>query len=213
MFMMFNRFESLAPDFVRPFDRERKGLMLAEGAAALVVEDHRQALARGAPIYGEILGWGELSDAYHMTAPHPEGVGAVRSMVQALATARVEPRQVSYISAHGTGTPLNDAAEARALVEVFGPGGGEVPVSSLKSMLGHAQGAASALEAVSCLLALRDGCIPPNCNYETPDPECPLAVVAGRAVERPVKVALSNAFGFGGNISCVVFGRFEEGEG
>lgn len=207
MLMMFASFRALAPDAVRPFDLNRRGLMLAEGAAALVLESEAHAAGRGARPYGRILGYGNHADAYHMTAPHPDGLGAVRSMEAALRAADVGPREVDYVSAHGTGTPSNDPIEAKAIRVVLGPAADSVPVSSIKSMLGHTQGAASAIEAVSCLLAIRDGIVPPNVNYETPDPACPLEIVANTPRRARVDVALSNAFGFGGNIECVVFGR------
>lgn len=205
MLMMFNSFRALAPEAVQPFDRNRQGLMLSEGAAALVLESYEHAKNRGAEIYGEVLGHGNFADAYHMTAPHPEGLGAVRSMQRALEMSGVSPEQVDYISAHGTGTPINDLVESKAIRAVFGRAADSIPVSSIKSMLGHTQGAASAIEAVTCLLAIRDDVIPPNVNYEARDPECDLDIVANAPRRRTVNVALNNAFGFGGNISCVVF--------
>ncbi|HJQ31323.1 MAG TPA: beta-ketoacyl-[acyl-carrier-protein] synthase family protein [Pyrinomonadaceae bacterium] len=205
MFMLFNSFRSMAPLAVQPFDRHRKGLMLSEGAAALVLESDEHARARGARIYGEVAGHGNSADAYHMTAPHPEGRGAVRSIREALGQAGLGPDEVNYISAHGTGTPVNDLVEAKAIHTVFGKRVGTIPVSSIKGMLGHTQGAASAIEAVSCLLAIRDGIVPPNANYEEPDEDCDLDVVANAPRRLRVDVALNNAFGFGGNISCVVF--------
>ena len=206
MFMMFNSFRALAPDVVAPFDRERKGLMLAEGAGALVLESLEAAQGRGARIYAEVLGHGNFADAYHMTAPHPSGLGAIRSMEAALAAGGIRPADVDYVSAHGTGTLANDQVEARAIREVFREAADTVPVSSIKSMLGHSQGAASAMEAVSCVLAIRDGVVPPNANYHEPDPECDVHVVGSADRSRPVRTVLNNAFGFGGNISCVVFG-------
>jgi 3-oxoacyl-(acyl-carrier-protein) synthase len=207
MLMMFTSFHALAPDVVRPFDLNRRGMMVGEGASALVLEDAEHARARGARVYGEILGYGNRADGYHMTAPHPEAVGAVRSMTEALRASGLTPGDIDYISAHGTGTPSNDPIEARAIRTVFGPTADDVPVSSIKSMLGHMQGAASAAEAVACLLAMRDGIVPPNANYDTPDPACDIDVVANRPRATRVGAALSNAFGFGGNIECVVFGR------
>ena len=207
MFMMFNSFRALAPDRVQPFDKNRKGLILSEGAGALAVESYRHAKDRGAVIYGEILGHGNFADGHHMTAPHPEGLGARRSIQAALNMAGVRPEQVDYISAHGTGTPTNDLVESRAIHAVFGQAAKSRPVSSIKSMLGHTQGAASAIEAVSCLLAIRDNVIPPNANYEEADPECDLNIIANAPIRTKVDIALNNAFGFGGNISCVVFSR------
>jgi 3-oxoacyl-(acyl-carrier-protein) synthase len=206
---MFNSFRALAPEAVQPFDKNRRGLMLSEGAAALVLESYEHAKGRGASIYGEVLGHGNFADAHHMTAPHPEGLGAARSMSRALEMSGVSPAEVDFISAHGTGTPVNDLTESKAIRTVFGSAADSVPVSSIKSMLGHMQGAAGAVEAAACLLAIRDGVIPPNVNYEEPDPECDLNIVANAPRRQKVGVALNNAFGFGGNISCVVFSGLE----
>jgi 3-oxoacyl-(acyl-carrier-protein) synthase len=206
MLMMFDSFGLLAPDAVRPFDAEREGLLLGEGAAAFVLEREADARARGARIHGRLLGWANVADAFHITSPHPEARGAIRAMRRALARADVEASAVDHVSAHGTGTPANDAVEAHAIRAVLGGGADEVPVTALKSLLGHAQGAASALEAAACLLTIRDGLVPPVGNYTTRDPACDVDVVAGTARAVPVEIALSNAFGFGGNIECVVFG-------
>ncbi|WP_405530785.1 beta-ketoacyl-[acyl-carrier-protein] synthase family protein [Streptomyces avidinii] len=203
--MMFASLRSLAPDCLRPFDRGRAGLVVSEGAAALVLESYEHARRRGAHVYAELAGWASASDAHHMTAPHPQGSGARRSMLRALGMARISPDRVDHVSAHGTGTPSNDRVEAQALREVFGP---RTPaVTSLKGALGHTQGAASAIEAVACVLALRDGVIPPTANLVDLDPECDVDVVRGRARETPVRVAVNNAFGFGGNTACTVFTR------
>lgn len=204
--LVFDSFRALTNDCVRPFDLNRRGLALGEGAAALAIERREDANARRAPVLGTILGWANVCDSHHITAPHPQGDGAARGMRLALANAGIDPSDVDHISAHGTGTIANDRAEARAIQAVFGDiGEGSVPVTALKSMIGHAQGAASAIEAVACLLALRDGVIPPTINHDTQDPECALDVV--RCSRRPsrMRVALSNAFGFGGNIECVLF--------
>lgn len=206
LLLVFDSFRALAPDCVRPFDRARRGLLLGEGAAALVLEREADAKARGAAIHGRVLGSANVGDAHHMTAPHPEGHGAARSIRRALAQAGVAPGDVDHVSAHGTGTPANDLSEAAALRQVLGSHADSVPVTALKSMLGHTQGAASAIQAVGCLLTMRDGVVPPVANFETPDPRCPLDVVAGAARATAVKVAVSNAFGFGGNIECVVLG-------
>jgi 3-oxoacyl-(acyl-carrier-protein) synthase len=206
MLMMFDSFHLLAPDAVRPFDRDRAGLLLGEGAAAFVLEREADARARGARVHGRLLGWANVADAHHVTAPHPDGRGAVRAMRGALAEAGVEASAVDHVSAHGTGTPANDAVEAQAIRTVLGGATDDVPVTALKSMLGHAQGAASAIEAAACLLTIRDGLIPPTANHDARDPACPIDVVAGEARAAPVEVALSNAFGFGGNIECVVLG-------
>ncbi len=206
MLMMFDSFRALAPDVVRPFDANRRGLLLAEGAAALVLEREHDARARGARIYGRVLGWANRADAHHMTAPHPEGHGAMNAMRAALERAELSPGDIDFISAHGTGTPSNDLVEARAIRGVFGDCADHIPVSALKGSLGHAQGAASAIEAVGCLLALRDGVVPPTANHLIRDPDCDIDVVAGDARRGTLRFALNNAFGFGGNIECVVFG-------
>ncbi|MFG2337322.1 beta-ketoacyl-[acyl-carrier-protein] synthase family protein [Streptomyces yangpuensis] len=203
--MMFASLRSLAPDVLRPFDRGRAGLIVSEGAAALVLESYEHARRRGAHIHAELAGWASASDAHHMTAPHPRGSGARRSMLRALRSAGISPDRVDHVSAHGTGTPSNDRIEAEALRQVFGA---RTPaVTSLKGALGHTQGAASAIEAVACVLALRDGVVPPTANLVDPDPECDVDVVRGRARETPVRVAVNNAFGFGGNTACTVFTR------
>lgn len=202
---MFASLRSLAPDALRPFDRDRAGLVVSEGAAVLVLESAAHARRRGARVLAELAGWASASDAHHMTAPHPEGRGAVLSMRRALDRAGIAPESVDHISAHGTGTPSNDRIEAHAVREVFG---GHAPaVTSLKGALGHTQGAASAIEAVACVLALRDGVVPPTANLNVPDPQCPVDVVRGAARELPVRVAVNNAFGFGGNTACTVFTR------
>lgn len=206
MLMMFDSFGLLSPDVLRPFDRDRVGLLLGEGAAAFVLEREADARARGAHVHGRLLGWANVADAFHITSPHPEARGAIRAMRRALAHAGVEASAVDHVSAHGTGTPANDEVEARAIRAVLGSGADDVPVTALKSLVGHAQGAASAFEAAACLLAIRDGLVPPVGNYETRDPACDVDVVSGEARATPVSVAISNAFGFGGNIECVVFG-------
>ncbi len=206
MLMMFDSFHLLSPDAVRPFDRARVGLLLGEGAAAFVLEREADARARHARVHGRILGHSNVADAFHATAPHPEGRGAIRAMRRALADADVEASGVDHVSAHGTGTPANDVVEAKAIRSVLGSAADDVPVTALKSMLGHSQGAASAIEAAACLLSIRDGLVPPVANHDERDPECEIDVVAGEARAKPVAVALSNAFGFGGNIECVVFG-------
>lgn len=210
MFMMFNSFRSLAPEVVQPFDKNRKGLILSDGAGALLLESYEHAKKRGAFIYGEVLGCGNYSDAYHMTIPHPDGLGAVRSMRDALKRSRISPQQVDYISAHGTGTPINDVVESKAIQTVFGELTKSTPVSSIKSMLGHMQGAASAVEAVACILAINNDVVPPNINYAEPDPECALDIVANVPRQHKVDIALSNAFGFGGNISCLVLAKCKD---
>jgi nodulation protein E len=188
--------QALDPETCRPFSKDRKGTILGEGAAMLVLEPLEHALARGAEIVGEIVGFGMSADAEHLT--QPSGAGAVRAMRAALRDAELVPEAVGYINAHGTGTPLNDSTEARAICEVLGDRARRVPVSSTKSMHGHTQGAAGAIEAVATLLALRDGFIPPTANYTEPDRECDLDVVPNEAREADVDYALSNTFAFGG---------------
>jgi 3-oxoacyl-[acyl-carrier-protein] synthase II len=189
----------------RPFDRDRDGFVAAEGSAVLVLEEREHALARGATIHGELVGYAAAADAYHITAPDPSGNGAIRCVRRALDQAGVRPEDIQYINAHGTGTPLNDLAETRAIKEVFGAAAYRVPISSSKSMTGHMLGAAGAFESMVALLAMRDGFIPPTINLDNPDPECDLDYVphTGRAAE--VRLAMSTSFGFGGHNACVVF--------
>jgi 3-oxoacyl-[acyl-carrier-protein] synthase II len=194
----------------RPFDKERDGFVMGEGAAILVMEELESAKKRGAKIYGEVLGYGASADAYHVTAPAPGGEGAVRCMRAALADGRVNPEQVDYINAHGTSTPYNDLYETMAIKTVFKDHCSRVMVSSTKSMTGHLLGAAGAVESLFSVLALRDGAVPPTINYTTPDPECDLDYVPNTARRTPIRYALSNSFGFGGTNSCLLFGRFPE---
>jgi 3-oxoacyl-[acyl-carrier-protein] synthase II len=186
----------------RPFDGERDGFVMGEAAAAVVMEDRQRALDRGAPILAEIVGYGATSDAYHMTQPHPEGDGAVRSMRAALRDAGLRADDIGYVNAHGTSTPQNDRVETLALKAVFGSR--VPPVSSTKSMTGHTLGAAGALEAVFCVLALRDQLLPPTVNQEHPDPECDLDYVPNQARRAGIEVVLSNSFGFGGHNATLV---------
>ena len=204
----FFRLGAIAPDLCRPFDKNRKGMIPGEGAAILVLESLERAVARGARIYAEVAGYGLSCDAHHMTAAHPEGDGAARAMERALADAGVAPGEVSYISAHGTGTPTNDRLETIAVKRVFGEGG-VPPMSSVKSMLGHTMGAASAIESVVCALAIATGRVPPTMNYEEPDPECDLDVVPNAARELKVDVTMNNAYAFGGNNASVIFRKCE----
>jgi len=188
----------------RPFDRTRDGFVVAEGAGMLVLEDLDRALHRGAAIYAELVGYGATADAYHITTPAPAGEGAARCIALALGDAGVDPSAVDYINAHGTSTPYNDVNETEAIKRVFGPQT-RVAVSSTKSMTGHMLGAAGAVEAAYTVLTVRHGLIPPTINYEHPDPECDLDYVPNQARQAPVRLALSNAFGFGGANSCVAF--------
>jgi 3-oxoacyl-[acyl-carrier-protein] synthase II len=199
----FARLGAIAPERCQPFDKLRKGMVPGEGAAILVLERRDRALARGATIYAELVGYGLTCDANHMTAPH--GDGAARAMQIAMADAGVRPDQIGYISAHGTGTAVNDRIETMAVKQAFGDAAYRVPMSSIKSMLGHTMGAASAIEAAACSLAVRDDCIPPTINFETPDPECDLDIVPNAARQVPVELSMNNAYAFGGNNASVIF--------
>ena len=199
--------EEYPPRASRPFDATRAGFVMGEGACVLVLEDLEAAQARGATLYAEVLGYGASNDAYHMAAPDPEFVGVAEMMRAALARAGVDPNEVDYINAHGTSTPLGDLAETKAIKEVFGDHAYELAVSSTKSMTGHCFGAAGAIEAMMCVLALHHGVLPPTINYEHPDPECDLDYVTNESREVDLKVALSNAMGLGGHNGCVLLGR------
>jgi beta-ketoacyl-acyl-carrier-protein synthase II len=192
----------------RPFDATRNGFVLSEGAAALVLESLDHALARNAPIMAEVIGYGSSNDAFHMVASDERGAGSAQAMAMALRKAGITPAQVGYINAHGTGTPLNDAVETLAIKQVFGAHAPRLAISSTKSMLGHMMGAAGAVEALVCALALHDGRLPPTINYATPDPACDLDYVPNQAREQQVEVALSNSIGLGGHNSCVVLRRY-----
>ncbi|MBI4310874.1 MAG: beta-ketoacyl-ACP synthase II [Chloroflexi bacterium] len=194
----------------RPFDAKRDGFIPAEGAAILVLESLEHAVTRGAAILAEVAGYGASSDAYHPVQPEENGEGAARAIRLALADAGVTPGELDYINAHGTSTPLNDAAETKAIkLALGGEQAYRVPISSTKSMIGHALGAAGGLEAVACVKSIVDGVIHPTVNYQFPDPECDLDYVPNQARKKNVKVALSNSFGFGGQNACLVFRRYE----
>jgi 3-oxoacyl-[acyl-carrier-protein] synthase II len=194
----------------KPFDKNRDGLVMGEGAAVMVLESLTFARKRGAKILAELAGYGATSDAYHVTAPKEDGSGSARAIQMALDTAGVKPEAVDYINAHGTGTMLNDLAETKAIKRVFGQQAYKIPVSSTKSMTGHMMGTTGALEVIFCLLAIRDGMIPPTIHYTTPDPECDLDYVPNTARAKPVRVAVSNAFGFGGHNAVLVIRAFQE---
>jgi 3-oxoacyl-[acyl-carrier-protein] synthase II len=192
----------------RPFDRDRDGFVFGEGAAAMVIESEAHALARGARIYGELLGGGLSCDAFHITAPLEDGSGAGEAMSEALLAGGLAPGDVDYIAAHGTGTPLNDAAETKAIHCAFGPDAERLLISSPKSMIGHLLGAAGAVGALTALLAVHHDLVPPTINLDTPDPECDLNYVPHAAVEHRVRAALANGFGFGGQNASVAFRKY-----
>jgi 3-oxoacyl-[acyl-carrier-protein] synthase II len=192
----------------RPFDLHRDGFVPGEGAAMLVLEDLDHALARGAKIYAEVLGYGHTSDAYHPTAPLETGEGAAHAMLFALEDARLTAKDIDYINAHGTGTPLNDAAETAAIKRALGEEAYNIHISSTKSMTGHLLGAAGALEAVFCIMAIQDNVIPPTINLTTPDPVCDLNYTPNVAVRKPVNIVMSNGFGFGGHNATIILGRY-----
>jgi len=198
------------PRASRPFDATRAGFVMGEGACTLVLESLTHAQRRGARIYAEVLGYGTSNDAHHMAQPEPEAIGVSDMMLSALRRANVRPERVGYINAHGTSTPLGDLAETRAIKRVFGDHAYELAVSSTKSVTGHCFGAAGAIEAMMCVLALHHGVLPPTANYEVPDPECDLDYVPNEARERQVDVALSNAMGLGGHNACVLVGRYDD---
>ena len=193
----------------RPFEKNRDGFVVAEGAGILILEELQFALKRKAKIYGELVGYGYTGDAYHITAPSPDGDGAVRCMRMALKDAGLKPEEIDYINAHGTSTPLNDLTETIAIKTVFGDHAKKIPISATKSMTGHLLGAAGSTEAIFAILAIRDAMMPPTINYEEPDPQCDLDYVPNVARRNPLTVAMSNAFGFGGTNATLIFKKFE----
>ncbi len=194
----------------QPFDKNRDGLVVGEGAGMLVIESLEHAQARGAAILAEIVGYGQTTDAHHITAPAEGGAGAARAIRKALANAGLQPEDVDYISAHGTATPLNDAAETAAIKSALGDAAYKVAISSTKSMTGHIMGATGAIETIFCTLAIRDQIMPPTINYETPDPDCDLDYIPNEARPGRVRVCLNHAFGFGGHNAVLVIKEFEE---
>ncbi|OGW76103.1 MAG: hypothetical protein A2Z72_01960 [Omnitrophica bacterium RBG_13_46_9] len=204
-FTGFSRLYAMSPDLCRPFDRNRKGMMVGEGAGVLILEDLESARKRNATIYAEILGYGLGCDAYHMTAPRVSGI--IKVIEKAIANSRIKKEDIDYICAHGTGTPPNDKAECEAIKSVFSDLAKNLSISSIKSMLGHTMGAASAIEAISCCLTIKDSIIPPTINYETLDPECNLDCVPNKAKKRAVNIVLNNSLAFGGNNACLVLGK------
>jgi 3-oxoacyl-[acyl-carrier-protein] synthase II len=205
-FTGFNQFSAVAPEKCQPFDKNRKGMMVAEGAGILILEPLENALKRNAPIYAEILGYGLSCDAQHMTQPSKEGIA--ECMIKTMREANIEREDVDYISAHGTGTSANDRAECAAIKKVFGPFYKKIPISSVKSMLGHTMGAASALEAITCALVVKNNIIPPTINYETPDLECDIDCVPNQARRHNVNIALKNSYAFGGNNASLLLKKF-----
>jgi 3-oxoacyl-[acyl-carrier-protein] synthase II len=205
-FTGFNQFKAVAPEKCQPFDKNRKGMMVAEGAGTLILESLENALKRNASIYAEIAGYGLSCDAYHMTTSTVEGIA--ECMNKALLSAGISIEAVDYISAHGTGTATNDKNECAAIREVFGARHRTIPVSSIKSMLGHTMGAASAIEAITCALSVKNDMIPSTINYETPDPECDIDCVPNKARKYKVNVALNNSYAFGGNNASLVVKKF-----
>ncbi len=203
----FHRLMVIAPEMCQPFDRDRQGMIPAEGAGILILEEREHALRRRATIYAEMISHGLSSDAFHMTQPHVRG--GVAAISKALENAGIEPSQVNYISAHGTGTRENDQSECAVFHEVFGPGIRRIPVSSIKSMLGHTLGAAAVTESIASVLAIAEGKIPPTINYSTPDPECDIDCVPNTWRPQRVDIAVNNSLAFGGNNATVVFKRFE----
>jgi len=201
-FVGFNRLYAIAPEKCQPFDKNRKGMMVGEGAGVLVLETLEEALKRKADIYAEILGYGLSCDAKHMTAPFSEGIK--EAIEKALAESGVSPQEIDYFNAHGTGTPANDRQECAAIKKVFGQHYKKLAVSSIKSMLGHTMGAASAIEAIACALSVQNDIIPPTINYQAPDPECDIDCVPNISRRMKVNIALNNASAFGGNNSCLV---------
>lgn len=196
----------------RPFDAERDGFVLGEGAGALILEDYDHAIKRGAKIYAEVLGGGMSGDAYHMTAPHPDGIGARNSMIAALEDAEIDATAIDYVNVHGTSTPLGDVAEVKAIQQVFGDHAYNINISSTKSMTGHLLGAAGAIEAIACVMAVQNDIIPPTINHENDDPEldAKLNFTFNKAQERTVNYAMSNTFGFGGHNTTIIMKKFEK---
>ncbi|MCG8483059.1 MAG: beta-ketoacyl-ACP synthase II [Clostridia bacterium] len=193
----------------RPFDQNRDGFVMGEGAGVLVLEELEHALKRGAKIYGEVIGYGMSADSFHITAPAPDGEGASRSMTNALIDANLTYQDIDYINAHGTSTPLNDKIETSAVKNVFKERAYDMVISSTKSMTGHLLGAAGAVEAIAAIKSITDGYIHPTINYKTPDPDCDLNYVPNKGIEREVKTALSNSFGFGGHNASLIFSKYE----
>ncbi|MGR3318956.1 MAG: beta-ketoacyl-[acyl-carrier-protein] synthase family protein [Candidatus Anammoxibacter sp.] len=203
----FHNVKALSPERCRPFDKNRDGLLIGEGAGIMILESFEFASKRGAKIYAELKGAGLSCDGFHMTAPHPEGAGAVRAINEALLSAELSYDDIDYLSAHGTGTPLNDRSESVAIHTIFKDKALSIPCSSIKSMIGHSMGAASAIESIVCCLTIHNKVVPPTINYETSDPECNIDCVPNTAREVNVKNVINNSFAFGGNNAVLIFGE------
>ena len=193
-----------------PFDKERSGFVMGEGAAMIVMEEYEHAKKRGAKIYAEVIGYGASTDAYHITSPSPDGNGGARAMIRAIEDAKIKPEEIEYINAHGTSTHLNDLTETMAIKNVWKENVKQVKVSSTKGNTGHLLGAAGAVEAVITIKAMQEGKIPPTINYEVPDEECDLNLVTNKVEEEKINIAMSNSLGFGGHNACVIFKKYEE---
>jgi 3-oxoacyl-[acyl-carrier-protein] synthase II len=207
-FSGFSSLKLVDPESCKPFDKRRQGLILGEGAGILILEELEHAIRRGATIHSEFLGYGICADAYHLTSPEPNGEGVERVIRIALGHAGVSPEEVGTINAHATATPFNDIAETRGIKRVFGERAKEIPISGIKSMVGHCLGSAGGIEAVSTVLTLENGIIPPTIHYEVPDPLCDLNYTPNHSIKKDVQIAISNSFAFGGNNVCLVFGKF-----
>lgn len=207
-FTGFSRLYAMAPEKCQPFDKNRKGMIVGEGAGMVILEPLDTAMKRGAPIYAEVLGYGMSCDAYHMTIPDINGIALV--LRTTLRNININPEDVDYVSAHGTGTVPNDKTECQAIKKVFGERNDGMLISSIKSMLGHTMGAASAIEAISCCKSIETGWIPPTINYQTFDPDCNIDCVPNKAREKEINIVLNNAFAFGGNNCCVVLKRYKQ---
>ncbi len=206
----FDKMKAMSPDYCQPFDKDRKGMVVGEGAGIILLEDMGFALKRKAKIYAEMLGYGLATDGYNVAIPHPEALGGILAAKMALRMAKVRPQNIDYINAHGTGTVANDRMESYLIKKVFKDNGNDVPVSSIKSMLGHCMGAASGIEACASALIIQNDIIPPNINYQRPDPFCDINVVANKAVAKKINIMLSNSFAFGGNNSVIAIAKFND---
>ena len=209
-FSGFSSLKLVDPESCKPFDKRRQGLIMGEGAGILILEELEHAIRRGATIHSEFLGYGICADAYHLTSPEPNGEGVERVIRIALAHAGVSPEEVETINAHGTATPFNDIAETRGIKRVFGERATKIPISGIKSMVGHCLGSAGGIEAVATVLTLENGIIPPTIHYEVPDPLCDLNYTPNHSIKKDVQIAISNSFAFGGNNVCLVFMKFKE---